>query len=240
MRVISESSLRLASCVLRLCGSGQFQREGPNGRTSQARAATPYSSASRMSGSRVQVGARERLPVDRPAVRAQRLVHLDRLALDPRVGQLAGALDGDVGDLGVVEQRVPELVALAMMLGPVGQEQALVVPAGEAHQAPAGERRPVLVDHGGLEQLGLGHEVHGQVAELERHHVAAVLAQTVDVGQRIGQKPHQLDNTVVARSAGGAAPPVRPRHPRAWCLCSFGQATSAVARQAVLKARSRA
>ena len=48
--MISESSLRLASWVFLLSGSGQFQRDGPNGRTSQARASTPYSSASRMSG----------------------------------------------------------------------------------------------------------------------------------------------------------------------------------------------
>ena len=114
---------------------------------------------------------------------------------------LARALDGDVGDLRVVEQRHPELVALTMVLGAVGQEEALVVPAGQAHQPPARDRRPVLIDHRGLEQLGLRHEMDRLVAELERHDVAAVLAQLVDVRQRVREKPNQLDDAVVTRLA---------------------------------------
>ena len=163
-------------------------------------------------GPLVEVGPRQRLPVDRPAQRAQLGVQLDRVALAPRIGPACRARDGELGDAGILEQRLPELVALAVMLGPVGEEEPLRVPLLQAHQPAARDRRPVLVVHRELEQLGLLDQVDGLVAELEGHDVTGVVAQLVQVAQRVRQEPDELGGALVTRARRAA----RGRRFAAW------------------------
>ncbi len=149
--------------------------------------------------------ARQLLPVGLEVQPAERLPGVDGLAFAPRCAHRLRAAARDAGRLRVVPDRPAEVVALARVLGArrLHEDALAAVPARDAREAAAAERRRIVELDRALDQRRVGDEPQRLIARLDGDDPE--LGRLREVGhelERIRPELEQVDGAVAARFGG--------------------------------------